>query len=566
MKKFQMKRAGSIILAAAMFASIAAACDGSGGNPQSGSAADSSSKQESSMEEASANISLDMESTADDTVTVSDGYKLTDEPLTLTYWVDLDSNAASKLNSFSENAVYQEMEKITGVKIEFEHPAVGQAREQFNLLIASQDFPDFIEYSWAQYAGGAQKAIDDNVIISLDELLKTEAPDALAMMTSNPTVEKQCKTDQGSFYAFTPVAQIDPDNVDFVQSGLMIRADWLEELGLEVPGNMEEWEAVLRKIKEEKEDVIPFIHSASGLIESGLPLVGAFGIGSDYYQDNGTVKYGPVQPEYKEYLKMLNRWYTDGLLDPDFASNDKAAVDSKMSNGGAASTFGLAGSGFGTYMTANADNPDYELVGVQYPVQNSGAEPQFMPRAWDVRVSGMLAITSANKNPEISAKWANYFYTREGGLLKNFGIEGDTYNLVEGNVEVTDKLLHNPEGLSYQQALGVYTRGSTPSPGAVIKIPPTLPQQKAAMETWNTYNNNSLEVLIPPVSFSPEESERIAVMETNIKSYLEEKFVLFVMGQESLDKFDEFVEQLNGYGIEEMVSIYQAALERYNNR
>ncbi len=35
-------------------------------------------------------------------------------------------------------------------------------------------------------------------------------------------------------------------------AGLMIRKDWLDELGLEIPVTYDDWEIVLTKFKEEK--------------------------------------------------------------------------------------------------------------------------------------------------------------------------------------------------------------------------------------------------------------------------------------------------------------------------
>ena len=32
------------------------------------------------------------------------------------------------------------------------------------------------------------------------------------------------------------------------------------------------------------------------------------------------MKYGPIEPGFKEYLTLMNQWYNEGLLDPDFAA------------------------------------------------------------------------------------------------------------------------------------------------------------------------------------------------------------------------------------------------------
>ena len=73
--------------------------------------------------------------------------------------------------------MFQEMEKATGTKVEFLHPTSGSTgSEAFQILLASGDYPDMIEYSWASYAGGPQQAIDDGIIISLNDYLEDYAP------------------------------------------------------------------------------------------------------------------------------------------------------------------------------------------------------------------------------------------------------------------------------------------------------------------------------------------------------------------------------------------------------
>ena len=96
---------------------------------------------------------------------------------TLKYWASMDASSAQTLTSYSEMLMYQEMEKATGVKVEFIHPIAGSTgQEAFNTLLASADLPDMIEHDWSGYAGGAQAAIDDGVIIALNDYLEEYAP------------------------------------------------------------------------------------------------------------------------------------------------------------------------------------------------------------------------------------------------------------------------------------------------------------------------------------------------------------------------------------------------------
>ena len=72
-------------------------------------------------------------------------------PITLKYFIPLGDKASQVVKSNAEIEAYQEMEKKTGVKIEWIHPTVGKEIEQLNLLIASQTLPDLIFVSWDQF-------------------------------------------------------------------------------------------------------------------------------------------------------------------------------------------------------------------------------------------------------------------------------------------------------------------------------------------------------------------------------------------------------------------------------
>ena len=93
-----------------------------------------------------------------------------------TYWVPMNANIATRIQNYNEVAMYQQREKDSGIHIEFIHPALGQEAEQFNLMIASRDLPDLVEYNWVNYQGGVQKAIDDGVIIKLNDYIDQYAP------------------------------------------------------------------------------------------------------------------------------------------------------------------------------------------------------------------------------------------------------------------------------------------------------------------------------------------------------------------------------------------------------
>lgn len=484
------------------------------------------------------------------------------EPETLTYWVTLGSTGASVMSSFDDNLAMQELQSRTGVDLEFIHPAVGQETEQFNLLIASRELPDIIEHSWNEYAGGIQKAIDDGIIIELNDILDEQAPNYAKMLNDYPDLARQVKTDDGTICVFGAYSISDYN----CQSGYLIRQDWLDEAGLEQPVTIQDWEDTMLALMDARGLTCGIAMNTDNIM--GDMMVGAWKIGSTYYVDEGTVKYGPTQDAYLDFLTTMKEWYDLGIIDADAAAMDTNTMEQYMIDGEAAACFGFAGGNMGNIYTAvEARDQEIDLVGVQYPVLNEGDEPYLINFSWEYRGSGSAAITTACERTDLACKVLDYSYSDEGRILKSYGVEGVSFEYVDGVPTYTDVIVHNPDGLSMSQALYYYVRANYPCVGFIEtgyhEQYFARDVQKDAVKLWNTYIDNSRDVKLPMVSLTTEESLEMATMTSLIDDYRKEMVVKFIMGQEPLENFPSFVEQLNELGVNRALEIYQAAYERY---
>ncbi len=288
---------------------------------------------------------------------------------TFTYWTVLNQNAGATLKSYNEMLCYQEYEKKTGVHIDFQHISDmgAQNTEQFNLLVASGQYPDFIEWdNWLTIAGGPGKYLKDNVIIKLNDLVEKNAPNLKKILDANPDWRKEVVTDDGTLYCF-PFLRGDVALKVF--QGPIIRKDWLDKVGLSTPTTVDEWHEMLVAFKKKdpngKGDEVPFTSSLYSVPLNAFLLshafVGAWGIAMEWYQENGVVKFGMVQPEFKEFLKVMAQWYKEGLYDVDFPTMDTKLEDAKVTGNQLGSFIQNTGGGIGKYMGLMAKkDPNFE--------------------------------------------------------------------------------------------------------------------------------------------------------------------------------------------------------------
>ncbi len=485
-------------------------------------------------------------------------------PSNLKYWVNFGNAAAANMTDFNDVGLYKGYEAATGTRVEWIHPSGegAQITEQFNLMLASRNLPDVIETNWVNVARGPDDAINTRTIIRLNELIEEHAPNLTQYLNENPEVKKLVVTDEGNMFAFPFIRGHENLMVFF---GPILRKDMLEKVNMDVPTTINEWEQVLTAFKDANNGIPPLIFSL-GHLRTGQSFVGAYGIPLEWYNDNGTVKYGSVQPEFKEFLTTMNRWYEKGLLDPDFAAFNGQLFDSKVTGNEVLAFNGFTGGGIGKFMGLMQNTPEFQLVAAPYPTLNKGDTPKWGQR--DFAFTGVsAAVTSAASNPEEIVRWLDFAYGPEGHMLFNFGIEGESYVMDGDYPRYTDKMFNHPDGLPPQQALTQYVRSISGGPFIqdfrYFEQYVALPVQQEAVSTWATATN---EMMLPLISPNVDESSRFASIMSDVNIYHEEMVTRFIMGSVPISEFDTYVETMKSLGIEEAAELRQAALERFNQR
>lgn len=494
----------------------------------------------------------------------ADTYPIKSETV-LKWWMPVNANLTVNADNIGKLEFAKELEKRTGVKVQYIHPAVGQSTEKFNLLIASGDLPDIVEYSWGSYPGGPQKAIDDKYIIDHTDVIKKFSPNFAKYLEENPDVDKQSKTDDGRYFGYPLISN---DKGLRTSGGIIVRQDWLEDLGLEIPETIDEWYTTLKRFKEEK-GATAAMSFAINHARNGA-FIGAWDMIYGFYTDgNGNIKYGPAEPRYKDFLATMAKWYKEGLIDSGFAINDDKTVSSNMLNGTTAVTYAGLGGGIGKWMTAKKDDPTYKLTGAKYPVLNKGDKPKFGQFTPIAQVNNQLpAITTDCSDIELAARLLDYAYSDEGHMLFNFGIEGLSYEIKDGYPTYTDIVKNNPDGLSMAAVLQRYSRAG--SGGGFVQDIRYLeqyagsPEQQSAWKNWR--DTDAEKYMLPMLYILTSEQKEYAKLGSSIATYADEMFVKFITGVEPIEKFDEYIEKLKKMNVDRYIEIQQSAYDRYLQR
>jgi len=496
----------------------------------------------------------------------------------LRYWATLDGASAQTISSYSEMLMYQEMEKATGVKVEFIHPVAGSTgAEAFNTLLASSNLPEMIEYNWNSYAGGADAAIEDGVIIALNDYLEDYAPNYYSYVAGEKNEEHdnlykaETMTDSGNYYGFRQLGIGNSRGF----CGLIVRADLLEKWGIAVPETIADWEALFAKAKAEGYTKPFTCYNNPFSFTSGSHTFNtAYDVGKTSYIEDGKVVHGLLQPGYKEYIAQLADWVKKGYIDANFVTNKNTDGEGNMTQDNVSmACFGWIGSLMGKLLPAmETRNPEYDLVACPYPVMNKGDVCEWQEVQLEAR-GPEIAITTNCKDIESAMKWCDYLFSEEGSTLMIFGVEGDTYTIEEIDGEkhfiYTDKI-QKPETVganSVNAALYKFFRPAN-APG-LNQHPDYLngyypyQSQKDALVTWNQNLEEARKHVLPTLTYTTEESAEIATLNQQYQATTETAINEIIAGNRSVDEFDKIAADAKKNFIGRILEIQNGAYQRY---
>ncbi len=487
-------------------------------------------------------------------------YPLFDDVTTFTLWTSNSPDLSEIISDLNEYLVFSQLEQATNVRWDATLVSFFSSDEQFQLMVASQDYTDVVCRAIDSYTGGTDQAIEEEFLINVSDLIDENMPNLLDWFDKYPELRKQMTTVEGNIGGFPKFYQEPSD----VNEGALIRLDWLEELGLESPKTYDDLHNVLTQFKEQKNASAPLVIPVNTGVQGNL----LYGYNIDnYYQVDGQVRFGPMQPEFKEYLTMMNQWYNEGLLSDSFlTSQAEVLMDFSTILSGDTGVWCGSGTQSITQLLSMAaeSQPDMRITGMTNVTKDGdtahvGTESQILD-------SIMWSITTECSDPAAIARYVDYLYSDAGILLANYGVEGETFHYVDGKPVLTELVTNNPD-YSYNLALNIFTCDrQTP-------VPFIIDEQKArndysedqsnAAAVWNEATDGLYNIPRQGVNMTTKEQEEYNSTYSDIDTYMDETISKFVVGDLSLDQFDSFVQKLKDMGIEDCIAIEQTAYNRY---
>ena len=464
-------------------------------------------------------------------------------------------------NGLSIVEAYREMaEQRLGFPIVFEFITYTWANydEQKEIVLASgSDLPWFI---WN--VQDHQKWGEAGILVDLLPLIEEHAPNMRAEMAERPILKAVPMTPNGKMYGYAMVSP--PQYIN--GGGVNIRKDWLDKIGMEPPTTSMDLLEALRAFRAndangdgEQNELLISVNRSQHLTMGawfGLQLWRSGGFQAD---SDGTVSYAWISPRAKEYVQMVRDLYTEGILDPDFLQMNTEKFVARMNSNLGGATIGYMGTA-ASYNETYDPAPGAELISL--PVLIGPHGDQFMELAPGVDIPTSI---SRDADPVTAIIIYDTARSPEGGVNNLWGIEGETWEWGEdGKRTWTDKLINNPDGLSTGQAFSAmggrrnFLRGHSYDSWEASWSSDRFAPMRAARPFHR--------VDIPFTEGLQTDLEDISVVARympDIQTYVDENTIKFMIGEQSMDKWDEFVATVQELGIDHIIAVRQKQADRF---
>ena len=168
------------------------------------------------------------------------GLPIVNEPVELTFLYVKGANLAD----FEENAMFQQMEADTNVKINWQYAGDADWAEQKSLLLASGDLPDV--FFGSNSLKDMDIATNQDLFIPLEEYVEKYCPNIQAAWEAEPTMRKMVGNPDGHIYTLPGKKPLRPKGCGHASSST--RRGWTAS-ALEMPTTVDEWYEVLKAFR-----------------------------------------------------------------------------------------------------------------------------------------------------------------------------------------------------------------------------------------------------------------------------------------------------------------------------
>ena len=555
-----MKRITAILFAAVMAFSVISGCTSSSPTPAPATATPAPATP---VPAAAATPAPEPETPAFIGYDGVSNLRITEDPMTVTLFSAFGGNLAPE----GDMAVWAAAADITGITMQnVANPSIADPTESMNTMLATGDLPDIIFGQKFLL----QALVQQGAFIPMKDLIDEYAPNIKAYLNNITEARYVSTSGDGEIYFIAgTISSSKAAATELITTQCYFtRKDWLDKLEMDFPKTFDDFEAMLYAFRNDDpngngvKDEIPFFYRDG----SPLGLYQLFGVKGNWAVftldwDKNEMIHARVTEEYKNALRTMSRWYADGLIDPEILTRGSNARQELLGNN-------IGGCTFDWHESTSNMNYNEELLAAV-------PDLQFLPFVTPANVYGKVVteysdspvtesdcwgISKDCKDPVAIVKYLDFWFSDAGCMLSQWGIEGMSYNIVNGEPQFSEEAYAYGAGIpNYMRTLGVT--------GAVMGrfYIDISAKTDIAREAFMMYQKDAN--LVPPspvFPFNEEEDLIIGRYAGGIDTLWTEYEQQVLYGEKDVDaSWAGYLAEMEALGLYQMLDAYNSAYQRY---
>ncbi|MFB5760896.1 extracellular solute-binding protein [Paenibacillus medicaginis] len=440
----------------------------------------------------------------------------------------------------------------TGVEYELmTTPPGSEPAEYLNVMIASGELPDILR----PIGGVEQTLIQQGGALPLDDLLPKYAPNVWNSIPEEAWNIVRSASEDGKIY-YVPKVFLVPERAP------LIRKDWIDKVGMKMPETVEDYVELLKAFRDKdpngngKQDELPTSGREFGRWMDHLFAIYGVAMWEGYPEwdiYDGKIQYAGVTENMREAIKFIRMLYEEKLLDNETFLNKGEVWQAKINNNLVGSWYHLPANVRDRYNAILTQAPDAYIEAMPIPkakgfdgfvTQKSMGEPEWMIPA------------VAEQNAPNALKLLDFFYDPANEEFVRYGIEGQHYVVKDG-----EKVILPPAD---DRPLALGMKNFTTAEDMDKRIDETFPKEQRQMV------KDMFVVSTADARRIAGDGLPAAVYEgyPDIQSHklFQEYLTKTVIGELSIEAFDEYVAKWKASGGDQVTERVQAWYDKVKNK
>lgn len=429
---------------------------------------------------------------------------------------------------------------------------------KLRVVLNSGNIPDYVTYLTNEVY---TEFIDSGLLLNISENMDKfpNLAEKIEAYNISEELDNWCNKD-GDLYCLPFM-----NEKDMYNTCPAIRKDVLDKYGLEIPTTFDELYEVLKTVKEKEPDTLPMAnHNGEASLRSisgtCWGIEGSYN-GFIYDNEKGEFYYADTTENYKEYIEFMHKLVSEGLADPEIYTASLDQWKQKMVSG----TSIFCYTWVSELAQINADGKqtvgeEFELIPIA-PIEGPGGK--FHRSTGRIYEASIIPASAAEK-PYFDelCKFIDWMcYSDEGTMPTTWGIEGVTYEMVNGKPQFTQEVLDAPSIQAALWKVGASNNNFTQVYPydwfSQVLNSPIMDELTAEGEEKGWFPSVAK---IPKLTADQREDEKMLL--SNVKDYNDQMREQFVFGKLDIDaEWDNYVETIQNKGVTELLEMYNASLQ-----